>query len=469
MDSIIPVLGSVVVLAAIVVVAMLIRGRTKKERPVINPAVTTPRAANKRSKDQKNIITSAHKKLTQNPRDPGALNIVADAYFQDESWDKAYTTYKILLELAEQGPHDSVNEFEIQKRYGLSALKCNLEEEAYRGLQSARNLRQDNFEVNYNLGAMEFKKNNYEKAITLLQSARAIEREHAPTLRCLGHSLFKMSKYKEAMAFIRRAIELAPDDKESLYVLGECYYEAGQSDQAIKIFAHLRADPAIGADACYFSGTINISNNQFDKALEDFEIGLKHETIKPEIKTDMKYQLAVTYLKLNNINKALNLLKQIQSEHSAYKDVVTLINKYQELNANKNLQIFLLAPSADFITLCRRVVTNYFVRARVKITDVSLNMNEWADILAEIDTPKWSDAVMFRFIRTTGAVGEMIVRDFHSHLKDVKAGRGICITVGTFTDEAKRFTEARLIDLIEKDRLAYILKAMDSRLAAAKK
>jgi restriction endonuclease Mrr len=76
---------------------------------------------------------------------------------------------------------------------------------------------------------------------------------------------------------------------------------------------------------------------------------------------------------------------------------------------------------------------------------------------------------MFRFIRTQGSIGELIVRDFQSHLKEVKAGKGICITVGNYTDEAKRYTEARLIDLIEKERLSAILNTVDSRAQPAPK
>jgi len=109
---------------------------------------------------------------------------------------------------------------------------------------------------------------------------------------------------------------------------------------------------------------------------------------------------------------------------------------------------------------------SYYPRAKVKISNISLNKNEWADILADVDTNKWSDVIMFRFIRTQGVVGELIVRDFHSHLKEVKAGKGVCITVGAFSEEAKRYTEARLIDLIEKDRLQAILNTVDARVAA---
>ena len=127
-----------------------------------------------------------------------------------------------------------------------------------------------------------------------------------------------------------------------------------------------------------------------------------------------------------------------------------------------------MAPSGDFVSLCRKIVIGFYQRAKVKITNISVNKNEWADILAEVDTPKWSDLIMFRFIRTQGSIGELIVRDFHSHLKEVKAGKGICITVGAFTDEAKRYTEARLIDLIEKERLSALLNTVDARVAAAR-
>jgi tetratricopeptide (TPR) repeat protein len=412
-----------------------------------------------RSRDA--TFRDANRKLNQNPRDPDALRAVGDIYFREETWDRAYKSYETLVELAPSVP--GVNEFEANLRYGLSALKLGMINEAYKGLSTARNLKQDDFEANYNLGTLEFQRKNYEKAISLLQQARRQDAEHVPALRCLGHSFFKIKKYKEAMSYIRKAIDLAPEDKESLYTLGECYYEANQTEQALKIFSHLRPDPVMGASACLLSGTINADQHQYERAIEDFEIGLRHTNIKPEVKIDIKYRLAKLYLQQNEIGRALTCFKEIQLENAGYKDVAMLIGKYQELNANKNLQIYLMSSSADFIALCRKVVMSYYQRARVKITNISVNKNEWADILAEVDTPKWSDVVMFRFIRSQGSIGEFIVRDFHSHLKEVKAGKGICITVGSFSDEARRYTEARLIDLIEKDRLSAILNAVDAR------
>jgi len=270
------------------------------------------------------------------------------------------------------------------------------------------------------------------------------------------------------MSFIRKAIDLAPDDKESLYTLAECYHEANQTDQALRIFNHLRADPVMGPDACLVSGNMHIDTRQYDAAVQDFEIGLKHQNIKADVLVELRYRLATTYIKLNNIGKAIPLLKQIQSDNPSYKDVNVLLGKYIELNANRNLQTFLMGSSADFVALCRKIVMTYYAKAKVKVTNITVNKSEWADIQAEVDTVKWSDVIMFRFIRTQGSIGELIVRDFHQHLKEVKAGKGICMTVGNFTEEAKRYTEARLIDLIEKEKLQTILNTVDTRAASIK-
>jgi len=422
----------------------------------------------KSSKDNEAAIREANKRIAQNPNDPEALFILASAYFDDGSWDKAVQTFETLIEHLPGSKIPDSDLFTIHKRYGMAARKLNMLEQAYKGLSSARIRRQDDFEVNYELGALEFDRKNYEKAIQLLSQARTQEPDNPAVLRYLGHSLFRLKKPKEAMSFIRKAIDLAPDDKESLYTLAECYHEANQTEQALRIFNHLRADPVMGPNACLVSGNMHIDTRQYESAVQDFEIGLKHQNIKADILVELRYRLATTYIKLNNIQKAIPLLKQIQADNPSYKDVNVLLGKYIELNANRNLQTFLMGSSADFVALCRKIVMTYYAKAKVKVINITVNKSEWADIQAEVDTIKWSDTIMFRFIRTQGSIGELIVRDFHQHLKEVKAGKGICMTVGNFTEEAKRYTEARLIDLIEKEKLQAILNTVDSRAASVK-
>jgi tetratricopeptide (TPR) repeat protein len=449
----VPILVAVFVLALCVGLFLVFMGRFREGSS----------GGGKKSKNREARLQDANKRLAQNPLDPHGLYNLGEVYYEEESWDRAIKAYETLSDIVARGQGHGVDQFEVYFRYAFCALKLGMTDQAYKGFTMARTLKPNSFEVNYNLGVLEFDRKNYEKAVQLLQHARAMNPDSPAVLRYLGHSFFRMKKPKEAMSFIRKAIDLAPDDKESLYTLAECYHEANQTEQALRIFSHLRADPAMGPSACLFAGTIHMESRKNDMAIQDFEMGLKHQNIKPDILQDLRYYLSTTYIKQNEISKAMPILKLIQTSNPSYKDVGMLINKYQELNKNKNLQIFLMASSADFVALCRKIVQTYFAKAKVKLINIAVNKNEWADILAEVNTPKWSDLIMFRFIRTQGAIGELIVRDFHSHLKEVKAGKGICITVGTFTDEAKRYTVARLIDLIEKERLISILNSVDAK------
>jgi len=451
-----PILFAFVGLALVVVILILVMSRTGGRKS----------GSAKRSIDRELRLREADKLLAQNPSNPHGLSILGEVYFEEESWEKAVKVYETLSDMLIKRAFPKINAFDVHFRYGFSAMKLSMGDHAYKGFSLARTIDQNNFEVNHSLGILEFERKNYEKAIRLLQQARMLNSENPSVLRYMGHALFRIKKPKEAMSFIRKAIDLAPDDKESLYTLAECYYEAKQTDQALRVFSHLRPDPVMGPSACLISGSIHNEVRRADLAIQDYEMGLRHQNIKLDILAELRYNLATTYIKNNEIGKALPLLRLLQADNQSYKDVNMLLSKYQELNTNKNLQVFLMASSADFVALCRKIVMTYFAKAKVKVTNISVHKNEWADILAEVDTPKWSDVIMFRFIRTQGSIGELTVRDFHSHLKEVKAGKGICITVGSFSDEAKRYTEARLIDLIEKDKFTVILNSVDAKAAA---
>jgi tetratricopeptide (TPR) repeat protein len=408
------------------------------------------------------LLMEANKKLAKEPRNIEALAEAAGIYYHMQDWESAYRNYEMLADMPESA--DTVDQYDVNYRAATSAYKLKMYDAAYRFFVVARSMNPNDFEVNYQLGELLFSQENWEKSVLFYQSAYRINPEHAPTLRGIGHSYFKLKRYKDAMTYIRKAMEIAPDDKESLFTLAECYEEAEQNDQALRIYGHLRPDPVWGAEACLRAGLLNTATHQDKQAIEDFEIGLKHEKIKQETKLELHYQLGLAYLQQKEIEKTMENLSIVASFDSNYKGTAALITKYAELHRNKNLQIYLLSSMAEFIALCRKIVLAYYQRAQVKITKTTMEANDWADVIAEVNTAKWSDIVMFRFIRTQGNIGEFVVRDFQAHIKDVKAGKGICMSIGRYSDEARRFTQARLIDLVEKDQLQNILSSLDTLL-----
>ena len=119
-----------------------------------------------------------------------------------------------------------------------------------------------------------------------------------------------------------------------------------------------------------------------------------------------------------------------------------------------------MAGQSEFVDLCRKVVARFFPAARIKIVDITV-LTTHTDIVASIDTDRFTDTALFRFFRSQGSVGELLLRDFHERLKELKAGTGVCFSAGSFTEEAIRYSEGRPLELYDKDRLNKLLSTID--------
>ncbi len=448
--QLLPIIIAAIVVFSIISLILIISGAKHKR-------------ASSSSSEQKNrqtIIREATKKLSQDPHNVSGLLALSELYYKEQLWDKAFPLFDTLLGIAVA--HPEVDIFSTSLKQGICALKNNKLEDSFKGLVQARKLQPDNFEVNFYLGQAFYLNKEYDKAIPLLKKAIAINKEVQDTYKYVGLALYKYHSFRESLPYIKRALDLNPDDKELLFAMADAMNEGGSGEKALKIFMHLRPDPEFGARSCLAAGIIHANQNQHDKAILDFEIGLKHTQAPLDILTNIRYRLSHSYLALSDISRALSILKEIQQTVPGFKDVQSLIARYQELTQNANLQIYLISSNSDFIALCRKIVQIYFGKAFVKILDIAAT-NECTEVQTEIDTPKWQDSVVFRFYRTTGSTGELFVREFHARIRDLKAGRGLCFTAGTYTEEARKFIEGRPIDLIDKSGLIKILNKIDAK------
>ncbi|HZK20340.1 MAG TPA: tetratricopeptide repeat protein, partial [Treponemataceae bacterium] len=324
------------------------------------------------------------------------------------------------------------------------------------GLSQARKIEPNSFEVNYYLGVALFIKKEYAKAIPFFKKARAFNPEAQELYEKTGLSMYHAKMYKLSLPYLKRALDVNPESKEILYSLASAMNKSGNGDRALKIFMHLRPDPRFGADSCFAAGILHSNSGQIDKAIADYQIGLKHTDAPVDIQVSIRYNLSQCYLKNGNLNDTLRFLHEIQTLRPNYKDVPMLITRYQELNQNKKLQTYLIGGKTDFIALCRQIVSIYYKKAQVKIISIE-QQNEMAEIQATIETEKWEDIVVFRFSRGSGSVGELFIREFHGCLRDLRAGRGVFVTAGKFSDEAVKYIEGRPIDLIDKPQLNKLL------------
>ncbi|MBR1403095.1 MAG: tetratricopeptide repeat protein [Treponema sp.] len=412
-----------------------------------------------KQKSRAQILRDATRKLAQDPHNPDALISLGDLYYNERAWDKAYPIYETQMSVAPA--HKEISPFKAALRQGICAVKLNKIPDSFRGLTAAHTINPNDYEVNYYLGLALYKNNEFEKAVPMFKKVIIMHPEASNVNSPLGLSLYKAKHYKESLPYLKRALDENPENKEALFSMADAMNESGYGDKAIKVFMHLRPDPEFGARACLAAGMFHLKINQPDKAIQDFEIGLKHQNATPDIAIETRYRLANAYFALKSIAKGIGCLTEIQAMNPQYKDVPQLLARYSELNQNRNLQTYLMAGSSDFVALCRRIVVKYYQRAVAKIVDISVTP-ENIEILMNIEFVRSEEVHVFRFYRSTSVISDLYIRDFHAKVTETKADRGICITAGVYSDEAKRYAEGRPIDLVEKEGLVRILKKVDS-------
>lgn len=412
-----------------------------------------------KQKSRAQILKESTRKLAQDPHNPDALMALGDLYFNEHAWDKAYPIYETQMSIAPA--HKEIDPFKSSLRQGICAVKLEKLQEAFKGLSAAVQINPNDFEVNYYLGIAFYKNNDFEKAVPRFKRVTVLKPEATGIVSPLGLSLYKAKHYKESLPYLKRALDENPENKEALFAMADGMNESGYGEKAMKVFMHLRPDPEFGARACLAAGMFHLKTGAPDKAIQDFEIGLKHQNATPEIAIETRYRLALAHFGMKAIGKGIGYLQEIQAINAQYKDVPQLLARYSELNQNKNLQTYLMASSSDYVALCRKIVMKYYTKAVTKIVDISVKP-ENIEILVSVEFIRSEETHIFRFYRTTGAVADLYVREFHSRVSEAKADKGVCITAGLFSEEGRKYAEGRPIDLVDKNGLIKILKKVDT-------
>ncbi len=445
------VLIAVIVAAVLVVVIILVRGTKRK---------TLDQDVSQRiqKKGKSAILKEIEKKLAHDPHNVNALETIGDIYYSEKNWEKVWNVYKTLFDISTA--HVEINVAKCTLRMGIAAFYLQKMEDAIASLMTSLKKDPENFDCNFYLGQALYNAGTYDKAIYCLKKARIIQPENIEVNALLGQCLFKAQKFRDCLPFLKRVLDERPDNKEVLYDMAVAMSEVGMGDKAIKVFMHLRPDPQFGAQSCLEAGKMHERNKNFQEAVKDYEIALKLQNVPDQIMLQIKYRLGNTWIQLNDISKALIYLKQVQAIKSGYKDTDQLVARYSELNQNKNLQIYLMSGTSDFVALCRKFIATYYKDSFVKVEDVQVS-SESVEIVCAIENPKWESKQLFRFYRTQNVIGDIYIREFHGKIRDAKCDQGCCVSMGSFSESAHKYTEGRPIDLIEKDELVKILKKIN--------
>lgn len=420
-------------------------------------------AADIKNKNEAKILRDATRKLEKDPDNIPALTQLSEIFYTNELYDKALQHYKNLVRIAPI--HNEINEGKVALRAGICLCKAEEWGEALKYLLQSNMKDASNFEVNYYLGLVYSKLKDYAKAVPCLKKALIVNPASTNANMIVARCFYEQRHFKEALPYLKVVMAAEPNNKEAMFDYADVMVEEGHGEKSIKIFSHLRPDPVYGARACLRTGVYHYNQGDKKAAADDFMIGLKLPNTPQAETLELKYRLAMCYFDTNRYKEGLALLGEIKQVNQQYKDVPVLISRYSELSQNSNLQVYLSGSVADFISLCRRIATGWEKGMNATFIDAHAEA-AYTNVTIEVpsrggDGSDIKETWLFRFFRTTGATGEIYVREFYEYVQDHRVSKGICVTAGTFSDGARHFAEGRPVDLVERDKLDKILKRIN--------
>ena len=118
------ILIAAVAVIGLIAVLMAVTGGKRKS----NNKKSGAKTKEARQKGRATIIRDATKRLSHDPRDPQGLIPLADLYFSEQLWEKAYPLYETMSNIAPA--HKEIDPYIAASRLGICALNSNKLEEA---------------------------------------------------------------------------------------------------------------------------------------------------------------------------------------------------------------------------------------------------------------------------------------------------------------------------------------------------
>lgn len=123
-----------------------------------------------------------------------------------------------------------------------------------------------------------------------------------------------------------RSQQVEETDSATHYDLGVAYKEMGLTADALNEFGIAARDPARECMSHAMIGLIYLEQNDVDKAIEAYELGLRAPQRTTEQELSLFYDLGIAHEMKNDYNTAVRYFREIARTEPNYRDVVDRIN-----------------------------------------------------------------------------------------------------------------------------------------------
>ena len=443
----------IIAIAAVVIISLII---------VILKTIVSPKKIDaiprliKQGKTQ-NAIKIAKQLIAKDQKNYLAHYYLGKAYIKENRTELAVIEYKNVNDNALFG--EGINELTFRSEYSQLLLKYNQQNEALKNFLLLTKLDPQNAENFYQVGRIYEDQNRYDLALGFMQKCAMLDKRHAKAHAEIGLMLYRTKQFNEAKKEIDMAIKLSPETYTSYYYLGKILKDAKDLQGAIKSFEKAQRDPELKQKAIIEHGSCYMIAGRIDNALVDFQRAIELDKEGTQAETlYARYFLAACYEKSRKIDKAIEQWEAIYKRNKSFRDVSAKLSEYKDLQANDYLKDYLTCSNEEFPYICKNAVIKGLglqvlscdqKKWGCQITGVNKSDESWMAVRKQV--------VFIRFYREPEPVEEAQIHEALDEMKTLNSVKSFLFSSSGFNTAAKRYSENRPVELIEKQKLEALL------------
>lgn len=396
--------------------------------------------------------------ISKNPRNYLAHYFLGEAYLKDGKQELAYIEYKTVNQNALF--NGEIPETEFRKEMAELYKRFNQPDKALKEYLLLTKLEPNNPENTFKAAEILETQGNAKLAMGFYQKTILLNKRNPKAYTSIGRLLLRAKNYTQAKQALETSIKLNPESYENYYYLGKVCKENKDLSTAVKLLEKAERSQEYRQKALVEKGTCLMMADQLEKATDAFERAVANANVPNSQETlYARYFLGICYEKSRKIEKAIEQWETVYKCNSKFKDVVSKLNQYKELETNDGIKEYLTANNQQFVELCKRILL-----AGYNLQSQKTDFTPYGcQILA---TEKKQEAFLnakqqfflAQFYRSTDTIEETPVRKLADTIKTKGYVKGLLFASSDFSHAAQVFADSRPLALIPKDTLESLFR-----------
>ncbi|OEJ14567.1 hypothetical protein BFL38_06895 [Brachyspira hampsonii] len=373
-------------------------------------------------------------------------SMMGDCYAKMEEYSFAIVEYRHAIDEGYNNPETILS-------LSRALNKIGKKEEALAQYLTLFNIEDYKLVVALEIGVIYYENRQYETAIKYFDEALDIQPNNSEALKYRAFCFVNMGNFNDAISAMNNIYKKFQDDPLLNYNLGRAYRGREDYKSAIRYYSNSYKDKEYAVKSLYEMGLCYIKLENIEAAINTLEKAISYDSYDKELNLAILYTLSECYDIVGNINKSMEILESIIVIDPNYKDANEKLNNYKDSRYSENIKKFFKLEGDEFIDAALKVVASIgLIPYSSKVTD-----KKYIIVFAKESNSPHSPKKIVYFRTSYSPIFNDELVNLYDYAVNANIANSILITCAMVSPDAIRYAAMSRIDIVGIKRLENLL------------